>query len=965
MKKKPLSKLEKLQYLSHIITYILAAVATTFSLRFFGVYIYDTPALKILNPVTLLIVIYLTTLNGYITSIIFCSAFFLIYSANHGIVNSYMIFILMIASLITFLPIQNKWYKSGGKTVLSIFISSFVYGVFWPVCFFITEEVEFSFFALGVNYVCITSCLIVHGLLTYLFFNKVPRKIQKYFYCGRYYLAEKDNFFYNVTHGKKARLPQKVSLMLILEAIVLTLGATLFANLLLCLCLTKNILVRYQRLYLTFNMRFIFLTSSLAFPILILLNQFAFKNFSKPIILISKAMEIFTKNTLGESEDNSVEIDLLDIHTHDEIEELFNTVKQTSVQLTGYIEEMKYEQQLEEDLKIAQEANKAKSQFLSNMSHEIRTPINAILGLNEMILRESKNPEILSYARDDRSSSRSLLALVNDILDFSKIEAGKMEIIPTQYELASLINDLLNMTSLRAKEKHIDFNVNVDPNIPSILYGDEIRIRQCVVNILTNAVKYTKKGSITLNVFFNPISFNQINLKFQVIDTGVGIKNDDMEKLFSPFERIEEEHNRTIEGTGLGMNIVKSTLKLMHSHLEVKSEYGKGSDFSFGVQQIILSHDPIGDFSKMYAETQESENDFHDSFTAPEAKILFVDDTPINLKVVRALLKRTEIQISTCESGAQCIELAKSQKFHIIFIDYRMPEMDGIETLHNLKNLSTNLNKDIPYIMLTANAVSGARELYLNSGFNDYLAKPIDVKKMEEMIKFYLPKELIGPPPAVEEIDDSNTKLSIKTKIALQNKLSNQSNFISLEGIDMAQAITNCGSKEILEEAFIDYQRGIETRVLKLRAYLSAKDYKNYTVQVHALKSTSRLIGAVELSEKAAYLEKCCDSGKYDEVVKKTPALLELYLSYIDKLKPVIPVEKSDKLKPLTMAHYKEALSCIKESVMAFDFDTADVIAKDVDSFSIPMEIKAQWELIKAQIKNVDQAQVLDLLKDI
>lgn len=962
MKRKSKSKLRKYQNLSIVATLVLAAILSVLNFFLIGTFTVETETIQILNCTSILIICYLTTLSGYITSVSFCTVYLFIYSHTHGIMNSYAVFILMVASLLTFIPIENRWYYSKKKTLIAIAMNCVIYGAIWPDFYFMAEQKDFSLISLAANFGSTSIGMILHGVLSYLFFNKCPRKIQRYFYCGRFYNAEADNYFLNIVHGKKTRLPNKISFGLVLEAVIMVAGATIFVNLLVWHMLNPE-LFRIPGFYYSFNLRFIFLTSSLAFPFLIIINNYSFKTISQPIILMAKAMDDFTRNTIEKNSSSVVDINLLNIHTKDEIEELYSSLKKTSTNITGYIEEIKYEQQLEEDLKIAQEANKAKSQFLSNMSHEIRTPINAILGLDEMIMRESKSPDVLSYARDIRSSSRSLLALINDILDFSKIEAGKMEIIPAQYELSSLVNDLVNMISIRAKEKNLEFNVNVDPNIPHLLYGDEVRIRQCVVNLLTNAVKYTKKGSVTLNVSFNQVSFNQITLRFQVIDTGIGIKQEDMSRLFSPFERIDEKHNRTIEGTGLGISIVKQTLELMYSHLEVKSEFGKGSNFSFGVQQIVLSHQPIGDFNSIYSEAQDNDSEFHDTFTAPEAKILFVDDTVMNLKVIKALLKRTQIQITTCESGEQCLELARKNKYDIIFIDYRMPEMDGIECLEKLKKLDPNPNKGVPCIALTANAISGAREMYLHHGFNDYLPKPVDVKRLDQMIKSYLPKELIGPPPEIEEIETGTSNL--QTKIALQNKLSNQSSFISLEGIDMAQAIRNCGNREILEEAFIEYYEGIETRARQLEFYLHNKDYKNYTVQVHALKSTSRLIGAMELSQQAAYMEQCCDSQKYDEVIKNTPALLKLFRSYQKKLKPAIPQNEKENLKPLTMEHYREALSSIKEAVMAFDFDTADVIKKELDLYAIPMEVKTQWELIKEQIKNVDQAQVLDLLKDV
>ena len=341
--------------------------------------------------------------------------------------------------------------------------------------------------------------------------------------------------------------------------------------------------------------------------------------------------------------------------------------------------------QLRQEKLLALKASQTKSDFLSNMSHEIRTPINAILGMDEMILRESKDKNILEYAENLRHAGNNLLGIVNDILDFSKIEAGKMEIINVEYSLSSLLNDLVNMIQKRAEKKNLKLIVNADENLPSVLYGDEIRIKQIVTNILTNAVKYTEKGSVTLNVNFEPHDENSIWLKVSVVDTGIGIKEEDIEKLFKAFERIEEERNRTIEGTGLGMNITQQLLSMMESHLDVSSVYGEGSTFSFKLAQKIVNSEPLGNFSDAFKSSLTQHKEYHEKFTAPNAKILVVDDTVMNLTVVKGLLKQTKIQIDTAESGYECLDLVKKNHYDIIFLDHRTPGLDGIETLQKMR----------------------------------------------------------------------------------------------------------------------------------------------------------------------------------------------------------------------------------------------------------------------------------------
>lgn len=401
-----------------------------------------------------------------------------------------------------------------------------------------------------------------------------------------------------------------------------------------------------------------------------------------------------------------------------------------------------YMEQLEEQKRIADDANKAKSTFLANMSHEIRTPINAVLGMDEMIMRESREKNILSYAHDIRTAGRTLLSLINDILDFSKIEEGRMEILPTQYELSSLIGDVSNMIRERARKKGLSFEIDVDSNIPYVLYGDDIRIRQIALNLLTNAVKYTEEGFVRLELGYEKCSDDEIDLKISISDSGIGMKESDMDSLFSPFERIEEDRNRNVEGTGLGMSIVRQLLALMDSSLKVESEYGKGSSFSFSIRQKVVKWSPVGDYLSRYESEISSIAEYHELFHASDASILVVDDTEVNLDVIRNLLKKTLIDVDNATSGREALVFVKRKKYDIVFIDHMMPELDGIETLKLIKEEIP----DLPVcIALTANAVSGAREMYLNAGFADYLSKPVDGKHLEELIRSYLPKEKIRP----------------------------------------------------------------------------------------------------------------------------------------------------------------------------------------------------------------------------
>lgn len=404
-------------------------------------------------------------------------------------------------------------------------------------------------------------------------------------------------------------------------------------------------------------------------------------------------------------------------------------------------------------------AANAKSVFLANMSHEIRTPINAILGMDTMILRECNDNEILEYAGNIQSASQTLLSLINDILDFSKIETGKLELVAGDYALSSLINDVYHMLISKAKEKGLALNVESDKNLPAKLYGDEVRIRQIIVNILNNAIKYTQKGSVTLTVEMSDMKLSDMPdhsndsksenitdkntiITFRIADTGIGIKKENISHLFDSFSRFNEEKNKYIEGTGLGLAITKQLVDLMNGEIVVTSEYGKGSVFTVSIPQKIISDLKIGDISEKYNEPSNKKKK-KSTFTAPDANVLVVDDVKMNINVFKALLKRTEINVDSAMSGSEALDMIKEKKYDIIFLDHMMPDMDGIETYQNMKMLEDNPNKDTTVVMLTANAIMGAKEEYLGIGFSDYLSKPVQAPKLEAMILKYLPEELV------------------------------------------------------------------------------------------------------------------------------------------------------------------------------------------------------------------------------
>ena len=653
-------------------------------------------------------------------------------------------------------------------------------------------------------------------------------------------------------------------------------------------------------------------------------------------------------------------------------------------------EHFRYMDALKEQRAIADRANEAKSAFLASMSHEIRTPINAVLGLDEMILRETGEEHIRAYAHDIQSSGKSLLSIVNDILDLSKIEAGKMEIIPCDYDLSALLNDLCTMTETRAKSKSLDFIVRVDESTPCLLFGDDTRIKQCVLNLLTNAVKYTMSGSVTLTVGYERTGVDEIQLRFTVSDTGIGIKAEDLEKLSKPFERIEEKRNKSIEGTGLGMSIVNGLLSKMNASLSVKSEYGRGSEFSFAVSQTVRNWKEIGTREEALRELRADAAHYREQFQAPDAHILVVDDTPMNLTVFCGLLKQTQIQIDTAASAGDGLKKAVERGYDLIFIDHLMPKMDGIEMLIALRADSESPNRETPCIALTANALGSAREMYLAAGFADYLSKPIDSARLEAMIAEMLPKEKVLQTRHSERSEESHhtkgevspslqppTAFSATPSAGASPRNAPDPLFKEIFGLDSAAALKNCGTSEVFLEAIKAFRDAIEEKSNSIEEYAASSDWKNYTILVHALKSSARLIGATDLSEVAKDLEAKgneAQTGREEAIAiirERTPALLADYRAYTAKLAPLCEEQSSRRLladndthekPPLSPEKLSDALSAIGEAVSVFDFDTADTIIKEIDNYEIPSDFQEKYTGIKKAVRNVDAAAVRAVL---
>ena len=554
-------------------------------------------------------------------------------------------------------------------------------------------------------------------------------------------------------------------------------------------------------------------------------------------------------------------------------------------------------QALEKALHMEEEANKMKSAFLANMSHEIRTPINAIIGMGTMITRESKEQSTKRYARDIRNASKTLLALINDILDFSKIESGNLELVMGEYDLGVLVNDLVNMIQPKADDKKLDFIVNVDENIPKMLYGDDVRIEQIIINILNNAVKYTHQGSVTFNMGYEKVSEDQIELKVSITDTGIGIKEEDIEKLFSPYQRFDEQRNKKVEGTGLGMSITKSLLEKMNSVLNVTSVYGKGSTFAFTILQSVCGEGVIGNFKE--------NNDFGDreseieKFHAKEAIILVVDDVEMNLIVAKNLLKRIQVQIDTASSGTEAIEMAKNRKYDIIFMDAMMPGLSGEESMQRIRQ-ECKINWETPIIVLTANAIKGAREEYIEAGFDDYLSKPVDAKLLEEMVGRYIPNEKKLSEKQILEAEerdlaDDNAKEASETNVAVDkvaDKVAEDKTADGLEKIDGLDYATLSavfgGDKGFISEVMLKVAEESLDKLEVMKECSASEDYAGYAVAAHGIKGMMASICYKPLQMHAKEHEFAAKEGRSEYIKEDMDLFVAECSEFCNKIRDIL-----------------------------------------------------------------------------
>ena len=716
-----------------------------------------------------------------------------------------------------------------------------------------------------------------------------------------------------------------------------------------------------------------------------------------------------------------------------------------------------YDRSLEiKDMEIekqrAEAANEAKSSFLSTMSHEIRTPMNAIVGMTEILLREEHTSQTREYLNNIKSSGNALLSIINDILDFSKIESGKMEIVEDKYEPMSVFHDLSMIFHNRIADKKVELLYEIDPKMPNKLHGDAQRIRQVILNLMNNAIKFTDRGFVKLKVEVNPMDEENVELYIKIQDSGQGIKEEDIGKLFGSFIQVDSLRNHHKEGSGLGLAICKQLVELMNGTIGVESVYGKGSTFSFkipqkivdtkeaahlktdnarnsivgikiendfarreaiqlaetfGIKWVDLGSNPtervdfiILETNKPLTETEYSdleklsgklyvlrnpmkeavhiknatvmakplyslnfcqllngeelilhtvEKD-HFRFTAPDAKILLVDDNEMNLKVAKGLLEPYKMQIDVAMNGKEAIEMVLDKHYHLVFMDHMMPVMDGVEATKAIRSMEGSEYKDLPIVALSANATAEAREMFIREQMSDFVAKPIRMKTVTECILRWLPEEFV-------QYLDADEAEAMRTESANHG-------VPVIDGLNVEEGINNCGSMELFEELLNTFYKLIDSKSEKVENCLNEGLIREYTIEVHALKSMARMIGALELSEQFYQMEMLGNAGDKEEIERRTPEVLARYRGYKELLKDHVKIEAEEKIT-VSYEQVKATLTRLHDAMDSFDLDAADEAMKDLEGYDLSEDIRTMVDKLGVLVTDVAMEEVMALTEEI
>ncbi|MBR5970516.1 MAG: response regulator [Lachnospiraceae bacterium] len=623
--------------------------------------------------------------------------------------------------------------------------------------------------------------------------------------------------------------------------------------------------------------------------------------------------------------------------------------------------------QLEEAAQLAEEAkakameeDRGMNDFLANMSHEIRTPLTAILGYNEVILMDAQEEDVQDYAMDIANAGNSLLHIVNDILDFSRIESGEITLAGTEYLLTDVLDNIENMIRKKAGDKGLEYRRQIDEKTPNELFGDSVRVGQILINLLNNAVKYTRRGFVELRIREEKDrrARDRIVLHAEVVDSGIGIRDKDAAKLFERFARLDTEKNRSIEGSGLGLEITSRYLKLMGGSITFKSIYGEGSTFIVEIPQEITGTRTVGDYESGVMKRIRR----HTEILAPDAKVLVVDDNETNRTVAKELLRDTLVQVDLADSGAACLEVITEESYDLILLDQMMPNLSGPETLAYMKAMKDNKSAQARVIAFTADAIAGARERLLAQGFDDYVSKPVTRGDLCGLLYRHLPEDKLLM-PGMKGYDEAKSREDALHRE--QEKSEAQTMLERLEGIDLAEALSICGTKEVLLAAVRDFYLTIDQQADLIEQYLAADDLANYTIKVHALKSAARFIGARKLSEDAAALEELGNRKEKTQIEERTPELLSMYRAYKKHLSAIDPdanAGEEDPREEISSEELAEALSEMKAFVDDFDFDGVDAVLEALEAYRMPESEAERFKKIRLAVTNVDREELLKLL---
>lgn len=623
----------------------------------------------------------------------------------------------------------------------------------------------------------------------------------------------------------------------------------------------------------------------------------------------------------------------------------------TIVDVTNIIEQNRLMKEL---VNLAEVANQAKTAFVSNISHEIRTPMNSIVGITEILLRTPHEKREQEYLLNIQSSGRALLTIINDVLDFSKMESGKMQLFEEPYDTLSLFHDMKMTFENRIGDRPIKLIYELDQSIPCTLKGDMGRIRQIVMNLVSNAIKYTEKGYVHFSVCVRQRLEDKILLYCEVEDSGIGIREEDQKILFESFQRVDMKKNRRIEGTGLGLTISQNLVDMMGGTIGVRSEYGKGSTFYFTIEQTVVDSTPISqiDYGRRHEGILDKEAE--SLFIAPKARILLVDDNSLNLLVGRELLRPLQMRIDTAENGRLAVEKVQKENYDLVLMDHMMPVMDGIDATKAIRNLPGEQYKTLPIIALTANAMVDARKEFAEAGMNGFVAKPIDFSQICSQLKMWLPKE------KVHEISKEQAKEILTTVKPETFPDTAEEEKECSRLLEPEKGIACCGSKAAWSEAVDIFYRTIDSKAGKIEQCLREHMIREYTVEVHALKSSARLIGAMELSEKAKELETYGNQGAIEALEDKTAPVLEQYRHYKQVLLPFIKEEEQQK-EEVPVHVWIKALQEMNGCMEQFDLDGVDRIMKQLDTWRIPVKITDSMEKLRVAVADVAMEGVMDI----